>query len=198
MAHAGKKKSSSIKNPKTYEGLKKKGMPKSRAAAAATPQALAGLFPTNHRVDARTERAIIDFYLQRVGDYVGRPMLSPLLGVYAAWNGTPPAPLGGSRRAIPTSSKSHIWKPTSSAANGFPDKARTGPFMANLGGFLMSCLYGLTGLELSGAEPSEWFTRTVVLPEGWNAIVVDRLCVRGKPMQLIARHGEPKAMLSPR
>lgn len=87
MAHADKKKSSSIKNPKTYEGMKKKGMPKSRAAAAATPQALAGLFPTNHRVDARTERATIDFYLQRAGDYVGRPMLSPLLGVYAAWNG---------------------------------------------------------------------------------------------------------------
>ena len=35
----GKKKSSSIKNPKTYEGLKKKGMPKSRAAAISNAQA---------------------------------------------------------------------------------------------------------------------------------------------------------------
>jgi hypothetical protein len=35
----GKKKSSSIKNPKTYEGLKKKGMRKSRAAAISNAQA---------------------------------------------------------------------------------------------------------------------------------------------------------------
>jgi len=35
----GKRKSSSIKNPKTYEGLKKKGMPKSRAAAISNAQA---------------------------------------------------------------------------------------------------------------------------------------------------------------
>src|SRR5437879_3935267 len=35
----GKKKSSSIKNPKTYEGLKKKGMPKSRAAGTSNGKA---------------------------------------------------------------------------------------------------------------------------------------------------------------
>ena len=35
----GKKKSSSIKKPKTYEALKDKGMPKSRAAAISNAQA---------------------------------------------------------------------------------------------------------------------------------------------------------------
>ena len=35
----GKRKSSSIKNPKTYEGLKKQGMPKARAAAISNAQA---------------------------------------------------------------------------------------------------------------------------------------------------------------
>ena len=34
-----KKRSSSIKNRKTYEGLKRKGMPKSRAAAISNAQA---------------------------------------------------------------------------------------------------------------------------------------------------------------
>ena len=72
----------------------------------------------------------------------------------------------------------------------FPDKPRVGPFMANLGGFLMSCLYGLTGLQLSAAEPAEWFTRPVVLPEGWDAIQVDRVFVRGRRARLLARHGE--------
>ena len=35
----GKKKSSSIKKPNTYEALKDKGMPKSRAAAISNAQA---------------------------------------------------------------------------------------------------------------------------------------------------------------
>jgi hypothetical protein len=35
----GKKKSSSIKKPKTYEALKDKGMPKARAAAISNAQA---------------------------------------------------------------------------------------------------------------------------------------------------------------
>jgi hypothetical protein len=77
----------------------------------------------------------------------------------------------------------------------FPDKPRVGPFMANLGGFLMSCLYGLTGLRLSDAEPAEWFIRPVVLPEGWDAIEVKRIYVRGRPARLEARHGATKAML---
>lgn len=67
--------------------------------------------------------------------------------------------------------------------------------MANLGGFLMSCLYGLTGMQLSAAEPSEWFTRPVVLPEGWEAIEVDTLYVRGRTGRLVARHGAPRATL---
>jgi hypothetical protein len=36
----------------------------------------------------------------------------------------------------------------------------------------------------------------VVLPKGWTAIEVDRLFVRGKPMRLVARHGE-RAILEP-
>ena len=69
--------------------------------------------------------------------------------------------------------------------------------MANLGGFLMSCLYGLTGLELSAAEPADWFKRPVSLPEGWESIEVEQLYVRGKPVRLVAVHGQPKATLEP-
>jgi hypothetical protein len=67
--------------------------------------------------------------------------------------------------------------------------------MANMGGFLSSCLYGLTGLELSAEEPCAWFKRPVILPMGWEAIDVDQLYIRGKPAHLIARQGEPKARL---
>ena len=67
--------------------------------------------------------------------------------------------------------------------------------MANLGGFLMSCLYGLTGLQLGPEEPAEWCRRPVVLPEGWEAVEVDRIFVRGRPAHLLARHGAPRATL---
>ena len=77
----------------------------------------------------------------------------------------------------------------------FPDKPRVGPFMANLGGFLMSCLYGLTGLRLGPEEPAEWCRRPVVLPEGWEAVEVDRIFVRGRPAHLLARHGAARATL---
>jgi hypothetical protein len=169
--------------------------PEEQGTAAATPEALAGFFPINYRVEPALERSTINFYLQRADAFVGSPMLSALLGVYAAWNGD----RAGARDWFEKGYAEFIEEPYVEA-NEFsrkrhPDKPRVGPFMANLGGFLMSCLYGLTGLELSDAEPSEWFKRPVVLPEGWQAIEVDQVCVRGKPARLVARHGDQRARL---
>ena len=122
-------------------------------------------------------------------------MLSALLGVYAAWMGD----RAGARRWFEQGYLDFLQDPYTEA-NEFsrtkhPDKPRVGPFMANLGGFLMSCLYGLTGLQLSAGEPGEWFTRPVILPEGWESIEVDTLYVRGKTARLIARQGEQRAHL---
>ena len=50
----------------------------------ATPEALAGLFPMTYQVSPEVERATIGFYLGRVEPYIGHPMLSAPLGVYAA------------------------------------------------------------------------------------------------------------------
>src|SRR5438034_870249 len=55
-----------------------------RGVAAATPEALAGLFPFNYSVEGSTERSTIAFYLEHAGEFVGYPMLSALLGTYAA------------------------------------------------------------------------------------------------------------------
>ena len=171
--------------------------PVAQGPAAATPEALAGFFPTNYRVDVSVERATIDFYLGRAGDYVGRPMLSPLLGVYAAWNGDRAAAARWFETGYADFVEDPYFETNEFSRKRWTDKPRVGPFMANMGGFLMSCLYGLTGLELSAADPGEWFTRPVVLPEGWDAIEVDRLYARGKPAHLVARHGERRARLIP-
>ena len=167
-----------------------------RGPAASTPEALAGIFPMDYPVEPQLERATIDFYLGRAGEYVGRPMLSALLGVYAARAGDRAESVRWFERGYADFIEDPFMETNEFSLKRFPDKPRVGPFMANLGGFLMSCLYGLTGLVLSAAEPAAWFTRPVVLPEGWDAIEVDRLFVRGRPARLLARHGENRASLT--
>src|SRR5437667_12519728 len=120
-------------------------------------------------------------------------MLSALLGVYAARVGDRTASLRWFERGYADFVEDPFSETNEFSLKRFPDKPRVGPFMANLGGFLMSCLYGLTGLQLSAAEPAEGFTRPVVLPEGWYAIQVDRAFVRVRRAGLLARHGEDTA-----
>ena len=72
-----------------------------------------------------------------------------------------------------------------------------GPFFANLGGLLLGLLYGFTGLEIDDGPPEAWARRPVVLPQGWTAIEVERLWIRGRPMRLTARHGAERAELTP-
>jgi len=68
--------------------------------------------------------------------------------------------------------------------------------MANVGGFLISLLYGLTGLVLGPGEPASWSRRAAAMPELWDGIEVERLWVRGQAMGLMARQGSP-ARLEP-
>jgi hypothetical protein len=162
---------------------------------AATPEALYGLFPVGYPVDERTERETIRFYLDRVEPYVGSPMLSPLLGAYAAR-------IGDRRRSLRLfeSGYADFINPPFTETDEFsrtryPEKPRVGPFQANLGAFLMACMYGLTGLEIGAGDPRSWPARRVVMPTGWDGIEVERLLVRGKPARLIARHGDERARL---
>ena len=81
-------------------------------------------------------------------------------------------------------------------ADRFPEQPRAGPFFANIGGFLTSLLFGFTGLSPSDGEVAAWPRRGVTLPDGWEAIEVERLWVRGRPMRLIARQGADRAELT--
>ena len=72
----------------------------------------------------------------------------------------------------------------------FPEQPRAGPFFANMGGFLMSLMLGLPALRPNAGDVETWAERPVMLPHGWEAIEIDRLWVRGRPMRLTARNGE--------
>ena len=77
----------------------------------------------------------------------------------------------------------------------YPDKPIAGPFAANMGGFLGDCLYGLPGIHKNLGPPSLWVEGPVVLPQGWDAIHVERVWVRGEPSRLVAEHGAQRARL---
>jgi trehalose/maltose hydrolase-like predicted phosphorylase len=169
--------------------------PEDKGVAASTPEALAGLFPFNYPVEEPLERRTIEFYLQRAGEFVGYPMLSALLGTYAARLGDRAGALHWFEKGYADFIEDPFTETNEFSRKRFPEKPRTGPFMANLGGFLMSCLYGMTGLQLGQEEPAEWCRRPVVLPEGWDAIEVDRLFVRGRSARLEAQHGAARTRL---
>ena len=177
-----------IKNHERYS-------PQEKGTAAATPEALAGLFPWYYEVNQQLQRGTIEVYLGRAEEFVGTPMLSALLGVYAAWIGDRAGSLSWFEKGYADFIEAPFGETNEFSRTRFPDKPRVGPFMANLGGFLLSCLYGLSGLRLSAAEPATWFQRPVVLPETWEAIEVERLYARGRPARLVARHGAQRATL---
>ena len=160
-----------------------------------TPEAPATLFPLEFGTDPVTERRTLEFYLRFADRYAGAPMLSSMLGVYAAR-------LGDRARSLDLFEKGYgdfVIDPytitTEYSPTVFPDQPRAGPFTANLAGFLTSCLYGLTGLRLHGGDPATWCEREIVLPDGWEAIQVERLWVRGGSAALRAEQDDDRAHL---
>jgi trehalose/maltose hydrolase-like predicted phosphorylase len=157
--------------------------------ASATPEALAGLFPFTYDPGPEREKATLRFYLDRVGAYVGYPMLSAPLGAWAARLGDRTL----SARMFEEGYADFIEEPFRVAnefSRRFPDQPRAGPLVANVGGFLTSCLYGLTGLVPGPDDPATWARRPAVMPELWDAVEIERVWVRGPPVRLIARHGQ--------
>jgi trehalose/maltose hydrolase-like predicted phosphorylase len=159
----------------------------------ATPGPLAGLFPLGYPLDPAVAQNTIEAYLRRAEQYIGSPMLSALYGVWAAW-------IGDRERALNLFEVGYaeaIWprflQTLEMHPARFPDSPRSGPFFANLGGYLSALLFGLPGIRLTRNDPQTWPVRPVVLPKGWKRIEVDRLWVRGKPARLVAEHGAARA-----
>lgn len=155
----------------------------------ATPDPLMGVWPFGYRLEPEEEQATLGFYLDQADGYLGSPMLSALYGAWAARTGDRVLALklldeGYGRFESGRFSQILEYRPDRS-----PEQPRAGPFFANMAGFLTSLLLGLPRLRPDDGDPATWSEAAVVLPKGWEAIEVDRLWVRGRPMRLIARHG---------
>jgi protein-glucosylgalactosylhydroxylysine glucosidase len=159
-----------------------------------TPDALAAFFPLTYRPGEQIEQATLAYYLPLAEKYAGAPMLSALLGVYAARTGDRTL----STHLFEKGYADFLFEPFSNideVSVSTPDRPRVGPFITNLSGFLMSCLYGLTGLRLGPGDPETWCERPIVLPDGWEGIRVERIWVRGRPARLTANHGDEHAQI---
>jgi protein-glucosylgalactosylhydroxylysine glucosidase len=125
-----------------------------------------------------------------VGAYVGYPMLSAPLGAWAARLGDRDL----SARLFEEGYADFVDEPflvTNEFSRRFPNEVRAGPLMANVGGFLTSVLYGLTGLIPGPGEPASWAHRPAAMPSLWEGVEVERLWARGRAMGLVATHGSP-------
>jgi trehalose/maltose hydrolase-like predicted phosphorylase len=160
-----------------------------------TPEALAGFCPLGYLADPGVERRTINYYLQFADKYAGAPMLSSQLGVYAAWTGDRGASLEMFERGYADFIVEPYTITTEYSPSVYPHKPVAGPFSANIGGFLIACLYGLPGVYPTIGTSSSWCRRPVVLPRGWDAIHVDQVWARGEPMRLVAEHGAERARL---
>jgi hypothetical protein len=161
----------------------------------ATPEPPAGMSLFGYDVGEKVEQATLKFYLDIAEEYIGTPMLSALYGAWAARLGdrTLSAKLFEEGYADFTSER--FMNVHEVVEKKFPDTPLAGPFFANIGGFLLSCLCLLSGMRIGPGEPNLWCRRPVVMPEGWDGIEVERLWVRGRPAHLIARHGDKRAKL---
>ena len=162
----------------------------------ATPSPLMGFFPYWAEVDEDTLRKTLTFYLGLWKDYVGSPMLPALYGTWAAWAGDRDLSLKLLEEGYGLYQYGRFQQTLEYRLDLPSEGVATGPFFANMGGFVTGLLFGLPGLKVTEADPEQWPSRPVVLPRGWEAIECDRLWVRGRPARLVARHGAERAELT--
>ncbi len=161
----------------------------------ATPSPLMGLFPYWADLDKDTMQRTLTFYLGLWRDYVGSPMLPALYGTWAAWAGDRDLSLRLLEEGYGLYQYGRFQQTLEYRLDLPSEGVATGPFFANMGGFVTGLLFGLPGLKVTDADPDQWPSRPVVLPAGWEAIECDRLWVRGRPCRLRARQGAERAEL---
>jgi trehalose/maltose hydrolase-like predicted phosphorylase len=162
------------------------------------PEGAAGLFPVGYRASPEVELATYRYAaIEQAPLYVGAPMLSALLPVYAARGGEPVLARALLERGYGDFINEPFLEPDEYPRSR-TDRPRASPMFANLSGYLTGVLYGFTGLQLGPSSPDSWSRFDVALPQGWRSIHVDRVWVRGEPHTLDARAGAGGASLAPR
>jgi len=162
----------------------------------ATPAAPAALLLFGPPVDPAVASATRRAYLDVADDYVGSPMLSSLLGVFAAHEGDRRRSAALFEEGYGKFCSDRFANVHEYRADRFPDEPVAGPFYANLSGFLLACMYGLSHVRLSSGLPASWCREgPVVMPTLWEGVEVERVWAHGQRHHLLARHGDERACI---
>ncbi|MCU0522445.1 MAG: hypothetical protein MUF84_17350 [Anaerolineae bacterium] len=162
------------------------------------PESLMAFFPYGYshssQVDEATFRFFIDHDLKR---YLSLPMLSAFLGVI-------PARLGDralAREFFDAGNLPFFLEPYRMSAEGaltaghylrVPDAVTT-VFITGRGSLMAGLMMGLTRMDIWKESLDDWFSGPIVMPEGWDGIVLEKVYLRGRPARVTAMHGAPRA-----
>jgi protein-glucosylgalactosylhydroxylysine glucosidase len=154
------------------------------------PETLGAFFPFTYRhPDRAVEERTYRYHLDLADTVLHFPMLSSLFGVWAARRGERDLALHCFTKGIREFACDPFWSFTETRGQDRP------LFLTNPAGFLTACMYGLTGIQLDGGDPTQWGTFPIVMPTGWDGVEVERIWVRGRPARLSAHHGDKKAQI---
>jgi len=162
------------------------------------PESLMAFFPYGYshspEVDAATYRFFIEHDLEH---YLALPMLSGFLGVI-------PARLGDrtlARAYFDRGNLPFFTEPYRMSAEGaitaghyqrVPDAVTT-VFITGRGSLMAGLMLGLTRINFWKENLDDWFSGPIVMPEGWDGIVLEKVFLRGRPARITALHGAPRA-----
>jgi len=161
----------------------------------ATPAVLAALFPFGYQASPEVVHATTEFYLAMADRYIGSPMLSALYGVWATRVGQRERARDLLEEGYAKFVNDRFMNTHEYRHDRFPEQPVAGPFFANLSGFLLGCMYGYPGIELTAGSPQEWARMPVCTPAGWDGIEIERIWVRGRPARLRAYNGDERARI---
>ena len=158
--------------------------------------ALMGLFPYGYthtqQIDENTIRFLIDHGME---DNLVYPMMSGFLGVF-------PSRVGDRKLSRKYFDEGNLpffvepyWMSTELSAK-FPNWSmdnRITYFITGRGSLMTGLLMGLTRLDIWQNDFDNWFAGPIVMPEGWDGIVLEKVYLKGRPARITAMHGDTKA-----
>jgi trehalose/maltose hydrolase-like predicted phosphorylase len=160
------------------------------------PDPLVSFFPQTYRPDEAVEKATIRHYLSKAQTFMSAPMLPGLMGVFAARLGEREF----ASELFEAGVGNFVTEPFMQFTEFARQTFRNGEppvtlYVTTAAGFLMTCMYGLTGVQLGPLAPATWCKLPVIMPAAWQGVEVERIFARGREARLSARHGDQRAKI---
>jgi len=164
------------------------------------PESLMAFFPYGYSYSRQVDENTMMFYIEHgLRRYLSLPMLSGFLGVIPAYLGDRKL----AREFFEEGNLRFFIEPylmcTERALTGdyykrVPD-AITTTFLTGRGSMIAGLMMGLSRIDLWKEDLDDWFSGPIVMPEGWDGIVMEKVYLRGRPARITAMHGAPRAQV---